>query len=443
MPTSTVAETRTVLVVGLGHVGQPLAAMLADAGLTVYGVDKDPETIERICSNDSHVREPKLSELLARHLNHRLIVGPPESIIGIPIDATVISVESAYEKLTSTPDLESLEKATTFVGSTLKTGHLVIVRTTVPIGTTRSMTIPILETASGLEAGRDFGVAYCPERVVEGAALDELGRTPQVVGAIDEGSSLSAEAIFRRITRRVVRVSSLEGAEAIKLIDNAYRDTRFAFANTIAELSERAGLNSWELIRAANLDYPRNSIPVPSPGVGGSCIPKDSLFLEHAARTAGTSLPLISAARAVNEEGPKRIARRLSGLLSLRAANVFIAGFAFKGVPETGDMRDSPTLALLEELKRHCAQITGYDPSVPSDRIAALGITPVETLEVGLRTSRVSIFMTNHQAFATMSTRQLIQILPRDGVVVDGWGLFDPDECQRSGLTYIGVGIGT
>jgi len=223
---TSVAETRTVLVVGLGHVGQPLAAMLAESGLTVYGVDKDSETIERICSNNSHVREPKLSELLARHLNDRLIVGPPESIIGISIDATVISVESAYEKLTSTPDLESLEKASTLAGSILRPGQLVVVRTTVPIGTTRSMTIPILEGASGLDAGRDFGVAYCPERVVEGAALDELGRTPQVVGAIDERSGVSAEAIFRRITKRVVRVSSLEGAEAIKLIDNAYRDTR-------------------------------------------------------------------------------------------------------------------------------------------------------------------------------------------------------------------------
>jgi UDP-N-acetyl-D-mannosaminuronic acid dehydrogenase len=431
-----------MLVVGLGHVGQPLAAALAEAGFTVYGVDKDPETVERIRANNSHVREAGLSELLASHLDRRLMVGTLESVVDVSIDATIISVESGYEKLTSTPDLTSLEKAATFVGSILSAGQLVIVRTTVPIGTTRAMTIPILESARGLEAGRDFGVAYCPERVVEGAALAELGGTPQVVGAVDECSGLSAEAIFSRIARRVVRVSSLEAAEAIKLIDNAYRDTRFAFANTIAELSERIGLNSWELIRAANLDYPRNSIPVPSPGVGGSCIPKDSGYLGHAASTVGISLPLISAARSVNEGGPRRIAQRLSDVLPLRAVSVFIAGFSFKGSPETDDMRDSPTLALLQELARHGARISGYDPAVTVERLAALGVTPVETLEAGLRACRVSIFMTNHQRFRSIGTPALIRLLPRGSVVVDGWSLFNADECRRSGLTYLGVGVG-
>jgi UDP-N-acetyl-D-mannosaminuronic acid dehydrogenase len=434
-------EKGSVLVVGLGHVGQPLAAVLAEAGFTVYGVDKNPEILERLCDRNSHVLETGLSELLARHLDKRLLVGPPESVTGISLDTTVISVESGYAKTTLVPDITSLKHAAAFVSSILTPRHLVIVRTTVPIGTTRTTTASILESG-GLRAGKDFGLAYCPERIVEGAAIAELRRIPQIIGAIDQDSGDRAESIFRSVTPSVVRVSSLEAAEAVKLVDNAYRDTRFAFANTIAELCEQIKLNSWELIRAANLNYPRNSIPVPSPGVGGSCIPKDSLFLNHAARATGTQLPLIDAARQVNGGGPRRLIARLRRLTSLEGVAIFIAGFAFKGAPETGDLRESPTLALLEELKGTETQITGYDPVVGPEQIAALGVTPVGSLEAGLASCRVCVFMTNHQRFTSLTTNELVKQLGAGAIVVDGWGLFDPGECRRSGLTYLGVGVG-
>src|SRR5207245_5791402 len=139
---------------------------------------------EHMYSGNSHVREPGLSGLLEKHLNKRLFAGSAESFNGTAVEAVIISVDSNYEKPALTPDLRSLEGAARFVGSILKPDQLVIVRTTVPIGTTRKMVAPILEE-SGFKVKRDFGLAYCPERLVEGAAIKELGRIPQVIGAVD------------------------------------------------------------------------------------------------------------------------------------------------------------------------------------------------------------------------------------------------------------------
>ena len=431
-----------VLIVGLGHVGQPLAVMLAEAGFTVYGVDIQQQVIKTMQKGHSHVEEPGLSDLIKRHLNKRLFVGLPEST-NIDIAQTIVlTVESDQPKTKRSPNLTNLKNAAAWVGSQLRPGQLLIVRSTVPVGVTRTVIRPILE-ANGLRAGTDFGLAFCPERTLEGAALKEICSTPQIVGGIDDASGERAESIFRKLTRSVVRVSSLEAAEAIKLIDNTYRDTRFAFANTIAEFCEGLGLDSLELIRSANCEYSRNSIPVPSPGVGGSCIPKDSRFLQYSARQAGLRIPLISTARKVNEEGARRLAYRLARLIRLEGATVFVAGFAYKGAPETSDMRGSPTLDLVDHLKGEGADVTGYDPAVDFERIAAAGVRPVKSVAAGLRECKACVFMTNHPEFGRLQVADLGEHLRPSAVIVDGWGLFDPKECEIQGFKHLGVGVGT
>jgi UDP-N-acetyl-D-mannosaminuronic acid dehydrogenase len=430
-----------ILVVGLGHIGQPLAAKLAQAGFTVQGIDTNEEVVDKIHRGESHILEPGLSALINENLNKKLFVSSPSSIEISNTSTIMICVESVYDTAKQCPDLASLRKSVSSISRTLKRGQLIILRSTVPVGTTAKMVAPTLEK-SGLRMGSDFGLAYCPERIVEGAALQELGSIPQIIGTVDEQSQERASAIFSKLTSRVIPVSSFETAEAIKLTDNVYRDTRFAFANTIAELCEHMGLNVHELINAANLDYPRNSIPVPSPGVGGSCIPKDSRFMMFGAQQSGFQLPLVDAARQVNEDGPIRLAKRIGKAIPLNSAKVFVAGIAFKGVPETEDTRDSPTIALIDELEKCGATLFGYDPAVNPEQISEFGLTPMETLDAGLSICDVCVFMTNHREFTELTVDDLIQRLPTGAIVVDGWGIFEPDECESRGIRHIGVGVG-
>jgi UDP-N-acetyl-D-mannosaminuronic acid dehydrogenase len=328
-----------------------------------------------------------------------------------------------------------------WVRQQLRPGQLVIIRSTVPIGTTRSVILPRLEE-SGLKAGQDFMLAFCPERTVEGAAIEELGRLPQIVGAIDYQSGACAGRLFEKVTPRVVQVSSLEAAEAVKLLDNTFRDVRFGFANSVARLFEELGLDTFELVRAANFEYLRNSIPVPSPGLGGSCIPKDSRYLDFSARQAGVDIPLIAEARRANESMTKRLVERIRRTVDLNDARVFVAGFAFKGVPETNDMRESPTLDLVDEIAEFAAQISGYDPAIDADIIAAAGASPVDTLDEGLTHCNVCVFMTNHQEFTAITTKKLAQRIKPGTLVVDGWGMFDRKALETAGMRYLGVGVG-
>ena len=435
------SNSKTILIVGLGQVGQPLAVKLAQAGYQVRGVDGDKRVVEGIRAGKSHIGDPELNRLILKHLDTDRFVAIPDPEAATEVDIIILCVPSDYSRTKQRPDLASLKKAAGWVATLLRPGQLVIVRTTVPIGVTRTVVLPLLEK-SGLKADADFSLAYCPERTVEGAALKELSTTPQIVGGLDGPAAQSAREVFSKIAPHVVVLSSLEAAEAVKLVDNTYRDYRFAFANIFAHLCEQLGLNSHEVIKAANFEYPRNSIPVPSPGVGGSCLPKDSYFLSYSARRAGISIPLVMEARQVNEITPIRLVQRIARMVPLSSATIFVAGFAFKGVPQTNDMRESPTLALVEELKRSGADITGYDPAIKPERISAVGATPMETLESGLECCDVCVFMTNHAEFASLSVERLAEYLKPGVLIVDGWYQFDPEACMRKGFKYLGVGVG-
>jgi UDP-N-acetyl-D-mannosaminuronic acid dehydrogenase len=353
----------------------------------------------------------------------------------------VICVGTSYPPRAAEPDLTDLRLSISWAAQQLRPGQLVVARSTVPIGTTRSVILPGLEE-SGLRAGQDFMLAFCPERTVEGAAIDELGRLPQIVGGINDESGEYARKLFERVTPYVIQVSSPEAAEAVKLLDNTFRDVRFGFANSVAQLFEELGLNTFELVRAANYKYPRNSIPVPSPGVGGSCIPKDSRFLDFSARQVEVDIPLIAEARRANETMTRRLAERIQRTVDLSDARVFIAGFAFKGVPETNDMRESPTLDLVDEIAEFGAQISGYDPAINADLIASTGADPVETLNEGLTNCDVCVFMTNHREFTAVTTKKLAQWIKPGTLVVDGWGMFDRQALEDAGMRYLGVAIG-
>jgi nucleotide sugar dehydrogenase len=315
----------------------------------------------------------------------------------------------------------------------------------VPIGTTRGVAAPILEEVSGLRAGLDFRLAFAPERTSEGQALRELRQLPQIIGGIDEDSVDATAALFRELSPTIVRMESLEAAEMAKLVNNSFRDMIFSFSNQVARVAERWGFDVVEAIRGANHGYNRDPVPMPSPGVGGPCLNKDPYILASALGP-DREATLFDHARWVNEGMHRFVVDRLiAALVSTGrdplAATVMLCGLAFKGEPETDDLRDSSALAIAASLEGRVGRLLGHDPIVSKDVIASVGLEPA-----GLPPDTPGVdaicFLNNHTAYQRLDIFETVRGLAARPVVFDGWHLFRPDEvtgaapCLYLGLSF-------
>ena len=426
-----------VCVVGTGHIGLPLAAVLAEAGFQVTGYDTNDEFISRVTTTGAaDFREDGLDELLAKHLHKSLTLTstPPAGQ-----DVYIITVGTPLEPSTQRPNLDRIRTAVQRLAPAFGTDPLVILRSTVSIGTTRNIVLPEIQRHT-----KRFGLAFCPERTIEGRAIPEMRSLPQIVGGIDEESADRAEALFRLITPTIVRVSSLEAAEMIKLINNTYRDLTFAFANEVALIAERMELSAAEMIHAANVDYPRSNVAQPG-FVGGPCLEKDALILIDSLKKIAFQPRVIEEARKINQAMPDHVAariieelRRLRGALA--GAKVLITGFAFKGRPATEDVRGSAAIPLMHRLQAARIEVWGHDFVTPEKIIANLGARAC-TLEEGFEQADAVIIMNNHPRYRTADVPALARRLRAPAVLFDGWGLFDiRDFRQVAGLRYAPLG---
>ena len=435
-----------VCVMGMGYVGLTLSVVLAENGYDVWGVDINEEIIKRLKKGKPHFFEKNL----AVRLKHQLIEKEMHFVTKaphIPFSVMIIAVGTPLKKGTNLPNLSYIDKVVDDVAELIQSGCLVCLRSTVPVGLTRSKVLPILEQKSGLKAGKDFYLAFTPERTIEGKALEEISENTQIVGGLTESCAEKAAAFFHRVTPTIVKVSSLEAAEFVKIVDNTYRDVRFAYANEIALISERLGMDVDEIIHAANIHYPRNNIPVPSPGVGGACLSKDPHILIELSKKTGYYPKLIAEARRINEEYPGLIVKRIKDTLKkmgkeLNKANILIAGFAFKGNPETTDLRDSTTLWLLREFKTASScVIKGYDPIVEEVEIMRLGVETV-TLPGGFNMIDVLIIANNHKSYRDWYISDLISKMNKPAIIYDGWRMLDKEIVESfEGIVYLAPGL--
>jgi len=438
------ATTRVIAVVGLGFVGLTLAVTLADAGLNVIGLESNPEILASLARGEAHFHEVGLNHLLRYHLHRQQLTIAP-NIDAVDADIFIICVGTPVDEA-GEPMLDDLRAATLRVGERLRRRGLVIVRSTVPVGACRNVVAPLLEETSGLKLGRDIFLAFAPERTVEGKALEELRHLPQIVGGYDRASVQMTANLMREITPTIVEVESLEAAEMIKLVNNSFRDLSFAFANQVALICDHWNLDAAELIRSANEGYPRDRVPAPSPGVGGICLKKDPVIFAAAARAAGVPEPLSEIGRRINEQMPGYVARRIVGFLRdagrpVRGAKVLLAGLAFKGQPETSDVRHSTALEVCRLLAEQGVAVHGYDPVVGPEAIRALGIRPV-SLEEGFDGADAAAILNNHPSFATVNLFSLLESMRRPALFFDGWHLFPPAEVTRvDGITYASMGM--
>ena len=428
---------------GLGFVGLTLAVALASRGHVVRGIDTDVNLVEKLRRGQAHVFEPRLSEMLRKGLESKsltITTDAPDASMRVVIVAVGTPVD--HERLV---DDEALRTVVTSVGRRLRRGTLVLLRSTVPVGTTRDLVVPLLESESTLRAGRDFHLAFTPERTVEGQAMRELSTLPQIVGGFTDPCATLAANFWRTLTDSVVHVDSLEAAELVKLVNNSFRDLSFAFANGLALLADRYNIDANALIAAANEGYPRNRIPRPSPGVGGYCLSKDPYLYASVDVDSGHA-QLASTGREVNQQAayyPIAVVDRYAQRVGrpVEDLRVLLIGIAFKGWPATNDVRQSTALGVLSELMMRGCEVRVFDAVVDDATIEGFGTASVDLLE-GTAWADVMLILNNHPE--NIPEGLLSQLREDAFLLFDGWSMLDHHEVEEyPQITYATLGYMT
>jgi len=351
-------------VIGLGYVGLPLVVAFAEAGEDVVAVDLDTRKIQAIDTGESYI-EDIASERL-RAVRPRIDATSRYAKLA-RADAVIICVPTPLTA-NREPELGPLYSAARDLRDVLQAGQLVVLESTTFPGTTREHLVPILEE-SGLVLGRDFNVAFSPERVDPGRTDYTLRNTPKVLGGITEACGDRAEALYRNVCENIVRVSSPEAAEMTKLLENIFRSVNIALVNEMAMLTDRMGIDIWEVVEAAATKPYGFMRFDPGPGMGGHCLPVDPFYLAWRAREFDMATEFIELAGKINVNMPhycvERIERALNDVAKpLKNTRVAILGVSYK--PGVGDIRESPALKIIELLRERGADIGYHDPHVPS-----------------------------------------------------------------------------
>ena len=418
-------NTPSIAVIGLGYVGLTLAVSLAEVGFKVTGVDSNEEIVKKLNQGTPHIHEIGLDSLLKFHVGKNLKIQTTSSKSNS--DVYILCVQTPIDD-NNEPILEYLNSATEYVANNLSPNNLVIIRSTVPIGTTRNNIIPILENSSGLDSNSDFYVASAPERTLAGKALKEIRELPQIIAGFNSPSSQLANGIFTKLTPSIINVDSLEEAELIKLMDNTFRDMIFAYSNQIALLADNYGIDTSKLIQAANEGYPRNNIPKPSPGVGGICLKKDPHILISSSKNTGYIPKLTELARHINESMSDHIIKKIerfsqSQNKDVSKLKIFVVGFAFKGNPETSDTRQSSTLDVTNKLSKISNNVFGYDPVVTETQINSFNVKSI-SIEEGFKNADCVLIMNNHDSYSKWDVYSLLSKTNQPCMFFDGWSLF-------------------
>ena len=359
---------RDVAIIGAGYVGLPLARTFADAGKRVLLVDVDAARVEQLNAGESYIEDVP-TEVLKPLVDAGLVTATTDYDELREADAILVALPTPLSRQRE-PDLRILVSAAESVATRLRAGHLVILESTTYPGTTREQVQPILEAGSGLTAGKDFHLAFSPERVDPGREDWTTKTVTKVVGGIDAASTAAAVELYSAAIDNVHPVSSPEAAELTKLLENIFRSVNIALVNELAQLCDRMNIDVWEVIEAA-ATKPFGFMPFkPGPGLGGHCIPIDPFYLTWKAREFGFYTEFIELAGKVNESMPYHCRSVVSQALnharqrSLKGSKILVLGVAYK--PDISDTRESPAIKLISLLHNAGSDVHYHDPHVPS-----------------------------------------------------------------------------
>ncbi len=410
-----------IAVVGLGYIGLPTAAVFAENGVEVLGVDVNPAVIASINAGRPHFGEPNLDALVRRVVEGGKLRAGLEIA---PADAFIIAVPTPLRGhgASATPDVSYVENAARAVAPVLAAGNLVILESTSPVGTTERMAAILAELRPDLTFPQQKGemaevqVAHCPERVLPGRILEEVVNNPRVIGGMTRRCAQRALALYRMVVRGECRVTTARTAELAKLTENAYRDVNIAFANELSFICDKLKINVWDLIAMANL-HPRVNILSPGPGVGGHCIAVDPWFI---VATNPEEAKLIRAAREINDAKPDYVVAKVrERAAALKRPVIACLGLAYK--KDVDDLRESPAVEIVRKLaEAKLGELLVVEPHIGRlpPELSGLGLE-LHDFDAALERANLVLLLVDHQGFLQVDRDVL-----KDKFVIDTRGVW-------------------
>ncbi|WP_242883811.1 nucleotide sugar dehydrogenase [Actinomadura litoris] len=440
-------DRQTIAVIGLGYVGLCVATALTDAGFDIIGVDNDPDLVADLGAGVVRSQEPGVAGAARRALDEGRLRATTDYAAVAEAPVVLIAVGTPITDAMTLAE-DQLRGACTELARHLRKGQLVICKSTVPPGTTRELVLPLLE-AGGLVGGRDFLLAFSPERLAEGTALTDLRTLPIVVGGLDERSTTEAMAFWQKaLNVQVIPQDSLESAEIVKLADNWWIDLNIALANELAQFCSLFGVDVLDVIAAANsITKGKGSVNIlmPSVGVGGSCLTKDPWMVWQTAASRGLEIHTPQVGRQANAGMPAYTARLILDDLRERGkdpaeSTVAILGLAFKN--NTGDLRATPVRDVVAELLGAGVAVRSHDPLVDPDQAERLvGTRPAESLEDTVRDADCVAVLALHERFAGIDFAALP--VAASCLLLDGRAYYSKEKIamlRELGYRYRGIG---
>jgi len=440
-------DTR-ITVIGMGYVGIPCAALLADVdGFQVTGLQRRSKRsgwkIEHLNSGKSPFEgdEPGLAELIAKVVAKGTFRVTDNVEVLTESDVILIDVQTPTDE-NNIPQYHSLREVSEQIGQRLQKGTLVVVESTVAPGTTQNIVQKIIEEQSGLKAGEDFDLAFAYERVMPGKLINNIVNLPRIVGGVTPKSAERAVAIYSKIVKAQVHTTDVLTAELSKTIENAYRDVNIAFVNEMALVCESLGVNIYEIIDLIN-ELPSRNLHIPGAGVGGHCLPKDTWLLKFGLDKYGTHKMeprFVALAREINNHMPVHMAQLIEDALSsqglaIHDANVTVLGAAY--LENSDDTRNTPAAILVKVLEAKGATVTIHDPHVKEWEFGDHEM--LSDLDEAVKNADCLALVTKHREYLNLDL-DAIKGLMRTPVFVDGRNVLDGEELKAQGFEYRAIG---
>ena len=419
----------------MGRVGLSLALTFASKGIKVVGVDVDKHKVKLLNNGIDYLKEPKLSNLLKDALSKNFFKATLNGYEAVKTsDAVIIAVPTPV--INSTANLRYIKQSLMVIRSALRRDLLIINESTVPPGTTKYFMKPFLEQA-GFKVEDDFYLATIPERISPGKAIEELQNIPRLVGGVGPKSTEKAIELYRIINPNLI-VTDSTVAEFAKLAENTFRDINIAYANLLAIIAEKIGIDVMEVISLANT-HPRVNIHFPGAGVGGPCLPKDPYMLAEIGRDI-QGIEFITTARKINNYMPIRLVNTILNVLkeakiNVKNAKVTVLGLAYKG--GVNDTRASPAEIIIRELLSRDIDVIAYDPYVN----IGFGARLARNLKDAVSNSDVVVIVTDHFEFKNLNL-ELLKKYMRNKIIVDGRRVIKAHVAKKHGFRYYGIGYG-
>ncbi|MFA6078634.1 MAG: nucleotide sugar dehydrogenase [Candidatus Omnitrophota bacterium] len=383
-------------IIGLGYVGLPLAVNFAKNGFKVYGIDIDKDRVERLNKGESYILDVPTSDIAEVKKGRRMTVTADFSVIK-ECDAVIICVPTPITKAKE-PDVSYIVSAVEMIKKYMKRGQIVVLESTTYPGTTEEVMLPVLES-TGLKEGKDFYLAFSPERIDPGNKKYKTENTPKIIGGISSESTELATLLYSQVIEKVVPVSSSKVAEMVKLLENTFRIVNIGMVNELMLMCDKLGIDVWEVIDAAKTK-PYGFMPFyPGPGVGGHCIPVDPIYLSWKARSHGFEARFIDLASNVNSRMPHYVVNKVASALNgqkkaLNGSRVLAIGAAYK--KDVKDLRESPALEIIELLKQKGTHVSYYDPYLPYLKMDGIDLKSVKLTKDELKKADCVVIITDH-----------------------------------------------